>query len=174
MKNKIQLTINLLNRNNDELIQSNINLDELIEKYENQKLDFHKNYIVNVEIKFDEYGYDIQDYNFEFYNEPLNKIENISIYGNKLVDIESMYHFCTRQDEIDVLYSVQYNEYENILQWFDSEEEAREEMENYEYNEYDEYCYYSYSTGLISFDEIPFYDYSEEIFNLWLKEIVYL
>ena len=174
MKDKIKVTINLLNRNNDELIQSNINLDELIEKYENQKSDFHKNYSVNIEILFDGYGYTIEDYYNEFLNEPLNKIDNICTYGNKVEDIEGMYHFCDRQDKIDELYSVQYNEYENILQWFDSEEEARAEMQNSEYNKYDEYCYYEYSTGLISFDEIPFNEYSEEIFNLWLKEIIYL
>ena len=85
-----------------------------------------------------------------------------------------MYHTCDRQDEIDILYSVQYNEFENILNWFDSEEETKKEMENTDYNKYDEYCYYSFSTGLISFDEIPFNEYSDEIFNLWLNEIIYL
>ena len=174
MKNKIQVTINLLNRNNDELIQPNINLDELIKIYGNKKSDFHENYSVDVEIKFDGYEYNIKDYNSEYYNEPLNKIRNISKYGNKLEDIEHMYHTCIKQDEIDILYSIQYNEYENILQWFDSEEEARAEMQNSEYNKYDEYCYYEYSTGLISFDEIPFNEYSDEIFNLWLNEIIYL
>ena len=171
---KINVRIDLLNRNNNELIQSNINLDELIKKYENQKSDFHEKYSVDVEIKFDGYDYTIKDYNLEFYNEPLQKIENILKYGSKLEDVEHMYHTCVKQDEINILYSFQYNEFENILQWFDSEEEAREEMKNYEYNECDEYCYYEYSTGLISFDEIPFEDYSEEIFNLWLKEIIYL
>ena len=171
---KINVKIDLLNRNNNELIQSNINLDELIKMYENQKSDFHSKYSVDVEINFDGYEYAIEDYYNEFLNEPLKKIENILKYGNKLEDIEHMYHTCARQDEIDELYSVQYNEYENILQWFDSEEEAREEMKNYEYNKYDEYCYYSFSTGLISFDEIPFDEYSEEIFNLWLHEIIYL
>ena len=173
MKNKIQVTINLLDRNNDELIQSDIKLDELIKIYENQKSDFHENFSVDVEIKFDGYDYTIEDYNSEYY-EPLEKINNIYIFGNKLEDIEHMYHTCDRQDEIDELYSVQYNEFENILQWFDSEEEAREEMKNYKYNKYDEYCYYELSTGLISFDEIPFDEYSEEIFNLWLNEIIYL
>lgn len=170
----IQTNIILNKRNNNELIQENLNLDELIQMYENQKSDFHKNYSVDVEIKFDGYEYTIEDYNSEYFNEPLNKITNISKYGNKLEDIEHMYHTCARQDKIDELYSVQHNEFENILQWFDSEEEAREHMENYEYNEYDEYCYYEYSTGLISFDEIPFDEYSEEIFNLWLNEIIYL
>lgn len=174
MKNKIQVTINLLDRNNDELIQSNINLDELIKIYENQKNDFHEKYSVDVEIKFDGYEYTIENYNLEYFNEPLEKIDNIYIYGNKLEDIEHMYHTCINQDEIDELYSIQYNEYDNILQWFDSEEEAREHMKNYEYNKHDKYCYYEYSTGLISFDEIPFTEYSEEIFNLWLKEIIYL
>lgn len=174
MKNKIQVTINLLNRNNDELIQPNINLDELIKMYENKKSDFHENYSVDVEIKFDGYEYNIKDYISEYYNEPLNKIRNISKYGNKLEDIEHMYHTCINQEEIDMLYSFQYNEFENILQWFDSEEEAREQMNNYEYDECDEYCYYEYSTGLISFDEIPFNEYSDEIFNLWLNEIIYL
>lgn len=171
---KIQVKINLLNRNTDELIQSNIELDELIKMYENQKNDFHKNYSVDVDIFFDGYEYDVKDYNSEYFNEPLNKIENILKYGNKLEDIEHMYHTCNRQDEIDILYSFQYNEFEYILKWFDSEEEARKEMNNSEYDKYDEYCYYEYSTGLISFDEIPFDEYSDEIFNLWLKEIIYL
>ena len=110
MKNKIQVAINLLDRNTDELIQSNINLDELIEMYENQKNDFHEKYSVDVEIEFDGYEYNIEDYNSEYFNEPLNKIANISKYGNKLEDIEHMYHTCARQDEIDELYSVQNNE----------------------------------------------------------------
>ena len=174
MKNKIQVTINLLNRNNDKLIQPNIVLDELIQIYENQKTDFHKRYSVDVGINFDGYDYTIEDYYNEFLNEPLNKIDNIYNFGNKLEDIEHMYHTCDRQDEIDILYSVQYNEFENILNWFDSEEETKKEMENTDYNKYDEYCYYSFSTGLISFDEIPFNEYSDEIFNLWLNEIIYL
>lgn len=171
---KINVKIDLLNRNNNELIQSNINLDELIKMYENQKSDFHSKYSIDVEIKFDGYTYTIEDYFNEFLNEPLNKIVNISKYGSKLEDIEHMYHTCDRQDAIDELYSVQFNEFENILQWFDSEEEAREEMNNLEYDKYDKYCYYEYSTGLISFDEIPFDEYSDEIFNLWLNEIIYL
>ena len=170
----IQTNIILNKRNNNELIQENLNLDELIQIYENQKSDFHKNYSVDVEIEFDGYEYTVEDYNSEYFNEPLENIANISTYGNKLEDIEHMYHTCINQDEIDILYSFEYNEFENILKWFDSEEEAREHMKNYEYDEDDEYCYYEYSTGLISFDEIPFYDYSEEIFNLWLKEIIYL
>ena len=171
---KINVKLDLLNRNNNELIQSNINLDELIKMYENQKSDFHEKYSVDVEINFDGYDYTIEDYNTEYYNEPLNKIVNISKCGSKLEDIEHMYHTCDRQDKIDELYSVQFNTFENILQWFDSEDEAREEMKNSDYNKYDEYCYCEYSTGLISFDEIPFDEYSEEIFNLWLHEIIYL
>ena len=171
---KINVKIDLLNRNNNELIQSDINLDELIKMYENQKSDFHNKYSVDVEINFDGYEYIIKDYNSEYYSEPLNKIVNISKYGNKLEDIEHMYHTCDRQDEIDELYSVQFNTFESILQWFDSEDEAREEMKNLDYNKYDEYCYYEFSTGLISFDEIPFDKYSDEIFNLWLKEIIFI
>lgn len=134
MKNKIQLTINLLNRNNDELIQSNINLDELIKIYESQKSDFHEKYSVYVEIKFNGYDYKIQDYNLEYFNEPLNKIRNISTYGVELIDIQHMYNISTRRNEIPELYDIQNNNFNNE-----------------------------------SFEK-----YSEEIFNLWLKEIIYL
>ncbi len=174
MKNKIQVTINLLNRNTDELIQSNINLDELIEMYENQKKDFHKIYSLDIEIEFDEFDYTIEDYNSEFYNEPLNKIANISAYGNELLDIQHMYNSLTRRNEVPELYDIQENEFENILDYFDTEEEAREEMQNSEYNKNDEYCYYSYSTGLISFNELPYDEYYQEIFKAWLNEIIYL
>lgn len=171
---KIQVTINLLDRNNDELIQSNINLDELIEMYENQKTDFHEKYSVDVEIKFDGYDYTIEDYNLEYFNEPLNKIRNISKYGKDLLDLQHMYNNLIRRNDIPELYDVQENEFENILDYFDTEEEAREEMKNSEYNIHDEYCYYSFSTGLISFNELPYDEYYQEIFNCWLKEIIYL
>lgn len=171
---KINLKIDLLERQTNELVETDINLSKLMEIYENQKSNFHNNYIIDVEIEFDGFDYKIEDFDSEFYNEPLEKIENISKYGWKLEGLEHMYHECTRRDEIEELYCVEENEFENILNLFDSEEEAREEMENGEYNKYDEYFYYSFSTGLISFDEIPYEDYAEEIFELWLKEIIYL
>lgn len=170
----IQTNIILNKRNNNELIQKNLNLDELIGMYENQKSDFHKNYSVDVEIKFDGYEYTIEDYNSEYFNEPLNKIENISKYGNELLDLQHMYNNLIRRNDIPELYDVQENELENILDYFDTEEEAREEMQNSEYNKNDEYCYYSYSTGLISFNELPYDEYNQEIFKAWLNEIIYL
>lgn len=170
----IQTNIILNKRNNNELIQKNLNLDELIGMYENQKSDFHKNYSVDVEIKFDGYEYTIEDYNSEYFNEPLNKIENISKYGNELLDLQHMYNNLIRRNDIPELYDVQENELENILDYFDTEEEAREEMQNSEYNKNDEYCYYCYSTGLISFNELPYDEYNQEIFKAWLNEIIYL
>jgi len=171
---KINVKIDLLNRNNDKLIKSNIELDELIKMYENQKSDFHENYSVDVEIEFDGYEYTIEDYNSEYFNEPLNKIDNISRYGNELLDLQHMYNNLIRRNDIPELYDVQENELENILDYFDTEEEAREEMQNSEYNKNDEYCYYSYSTGLISFNELPYDEYYQEIFKVWLNEIIYL
>lgn len=171
----IQTNIILNKRNNNELIQENFKLDELIEMYENQKEDFHEDYSIDVEIKFDGYTYLMEDYFNEFFNEPLEKIENISEYGNKLVDLQNMYNYCDRRDEIPELYDVEENTFENILDYFGGDEkEAKEAMKNYEYNENDEYVYYSCATDLISFDELPYEEYCEEIFNLWLNEIIYL
>ena len=170
----IQTNIILNKRNNNELIQENLNLDELIQIYENQKSDFHKNYSVDVEIEFDGYEYTIEDYNSEYFNEPLNKIDNISRYGNELLDLQHMYNNLIRRNDIPELYDVQENELENILDYFDTEEEAREEMQNSEYNKNDEHCYYSYSTGLISFNELPYDEYYQEIFKAWLNEIIFL
>lgn len=171
---KINVKIDLINRNNNELIQSNINLDELIKMHENQKSDFHDKYSVDVEINFDGYDYNIEDYNDEFFNEPLEKIENISKYGNKLIDLQHMYNNLIRRNEIPELYDIQENEFENILDYFDTEDEAREEMKNTEYNINDEYVFYSYSTGLISFNEFPYDKYYQGIFKAWLNEIIYL
>lgn len=175
MKNKMKVTINLLNRNTDELIQSNIELDELIKMYESQKNDFHKNYSVDVEIKFDGYDYTIEDYHNEYLNEPLENIENISEKGNKLIDLEHMYNDCIRRDEIPELYDIEENTFENILDYFGGDEiEAKEAMKNYEYNKHDEYVYYSYATDLISFDYYPYDEYYQEIFYQWLSENISL
>lgn len=172
---KIQVTINLLNRQTDKLIQSNIELDELIKMCENQKSDFHKKYSIDIEMKFDGYLYIIEDYFNEFMNEPLKNIENISKYGNKLENLEHIFNSCTRRNEIIELYDIEENTFENILEYFDGDEmEAKEAMKNHGYNKYDEYIYYSFATDLISFDELPYEEYCDEIFNLWLHEIIYL
>lgn len=172
---KIKVKIDLLNRNNNELIQSNINLDELIKRYENQKSDFHKKYSIDIEIKFDGYTYIIEDYFNEFMNEPLENIANISNYGNNLIDLQHMYNTLTRRNDIPELYDVEDNTFENILDYFGGDEkEAKEAMKNCEYSKHDEYVYYSYATDLISFNELPYEEYFEEIFNLWLHEIIYL
>ena len=171
----IQTNIILKDRNNNELIQENLNLDELIEIYEKQKSDFHKKYSIDIEIKFDGYTHTIEDYFNEFMDEPIENIENISKYGNNLIDLQHMYNYCTRRDEIPELYDVEDNTFENILDYFGGDEkEAKEAMKNYEYSKHDEYVYYSYATDLISFDELPYEEYCEEIFNLWLHEIIYL
>lgn len=171
---KMQVTINLLNRKNDELIQSNINLDELIKMYENQKSDFHKNYSVDIQINFDGYEYIIQDYYTEYLNEPLENIANISKNGKKLIDLEHMYNDCIRRDEIPELYDIENNDFENILDYFGgNEKEAKEAMKNYEYNKHDEYVYYSFATDLISFDVYPYDEYYQEIFYQWLDENIY-
>ena len=172
---KINLKIDLLERQTNEFVETDINLSKLMEIHKNQKSNFHDNYIVDVEIEFDGFDYKIEDFNSEFYNEPLEKIENISKYGWKLEDLEHMYHECTRRDEIPELYDIEDNTFENILDYFGGDEtEAKEAMKNYEYSKHDEYVYYSYATDLISFDEVPYEDYSEDIFELWLKEIIYL
>lgn len=177
------INIQLVKRDNNELIGNfdflEIMLERLIdlegledleEIYEMSLEDFQKlqnKYIFNVELTVEDGSYIIKDFKKDFTD--ISKIEDnlISIYN-----LEDLYNNIDNRDEIPFLNEIFENDWEILEDMFETKEQAVLSvlMGDYHYN--DDYVYFNGYANLVTLYEIPYKDYTTEIFEQWLNEIL--
>ena len=131
------------------------------------EIEFEERYILNVKIILDDgSNYDIIDYfvssfDLDDLETALLGIDTIGTLYDNLIDNENI-------GNLDEYFS---NNWEYILNdMFETPEQAVLSVLNGDYNYNDDYVYFNGYRNLVSTNNIPFEDYSEEIFERWLEE----
>nr|DAR79281.1 MAG TPA: hypothetical protein [Caudoviricetes sp.] len=146
-------------------------LEDLYNIYEMDLEDFQKlqnKYIFNIELTVKDGSYIIKDFKKDFTD--ISIIEDNSIGINNL---EDLYNNIDNQDEIPFLNEIFENDWGILEDYFETKEQAVLSviMGDYYYN--DEYVYFNGYGNLVTLYEIPYKDYSTDIFEQWLEEILY-
>lgn len=150
----------------DNVAEASEEVYELEESLLENGKDFNDKYSLNVTFEVNDGDYTLYDFNHDSLGE-LEEIEE-KFYG--LIDLEDIYNDIVYREEIPFLNEIFENDWDILEDYFSTKEQAVLSVIMGDYHFNDEYVYFNGYGNLVSLYEIPYKDYTTEIFKQWLSE----